>query len=455
MQAAEKILIVDDEESIVKSLTGILEDEGFTPFSAESGEAALAFLERDQPDLVLLDIWLPGIDGIEVLKRIKEQAPGLQVVMMSGHGTIATAVEATKLGAYDFVEKPLSLDKVILAIGRALEMKRLSEENRRLRESLQEDHQILGRSEVVDRLREQIKMAAPADSWILITGENGTGKEYVARNLHRLSLRADRDFIAVNCAAIPEELIESELFGHEKGAFTGAGEKKLGKFELAHRGTLFLDEIADMSLKTQSKILRILQERQFERVGGNETINVDVRVVAATNKNLEELITQNQFRDDLYYRLNVIPIRVPPLRERLEDMPIMVAHFADQLAHTSTTSRKSFSPEALEALSAYSWPGNVRELRNLVERLVIMSPGPQIQLEDIPEEYRAGARTPVRQAFSSANLKDAREEFEREFIAMKLEEHGGNISRTAQVIGISREALHRRIESLGLRQKKS
>jgi len=381
------VMIVDDEPSILKSLRGLLSDEGFEVVTADNGYEALKLIDQESPDLVLLDIWMPGIDGIETLTDIKKDNPHIQVIMITGHGTIETAVRATKLGAYDFIEKPLSIDKVIVAINNALNFRRLEEENRFLRKKTIEKHSIDGRSAPIEALKREIAMAAPTDSYILVTGENGTGKELVARTIHQFSARAEEPIIDVNCAAIPEELIESELFGHEKGSFTGAATKKRGKFELADKGTIFLDEIGDMSLKTQAKILRALQEQRFQRVGGSRTLSVDVRVIAASNKDLKEEIEKNTFREDLYYRLNVIPIHVPPLRDRIDDIAILVDRFLSESAKMNRIRKKKMTPEGLELLATYSWPGNVRELKNLMERLVIMVDADSIQAGDIPPPY--------------------------------------------------------------------
>jgi len=442
---AERILIVDDEESIRRSLAGLLADEGYEAVTARDGDQALAALRADPPPaLVLLDIAMPGRDGLEVLEQIHAIAPDLPVVMMSGHGTIETAVRATKLGAYDFVEKPLSADKLLLTLEHALRHAGLARENRALRAEALRAHEIVGTSEVIRRLKEQIALAAPTNGWVLITGENGTGKELVARQIHLQSRRAERPFVEVNCAAIPEELIESELFGHEKGAFTGAIAQKRGKFELAHTGTIFLDEIADMSLKTQAKILRILQEHKFERVGGTETIEVDVRVIAATNKSLEKEIAAGRFREDLYYRLAVIPFRVAPLRERREDIPVLVSAFAREFCAESGVREKTIQPRAMSLLQSYPWPGNVRELRNLVERLVLMTPGPRIGIDDLPDSIRS---IETRESADGEGLEGARRAFEREYLLARLREHGWNVSRTAEAIGIARESLSRKIRS--------
>ena len=377
------ILIVDDEESICQTLGGILNDEGHAVVAAVSGEEALRLIEEDPPNLVLLDIWLPGMDGIDVLKVIKAGYPRTQVVMMSGHGSIETAVKATKLGAFDFIEKPLSLEKVILVINHAMEMIRLEEENLQLKQKVSHEYELTGQSGPIQDLKEMIGMVAPTNAWILIMGENGTGKELVARSIHRQSRRAQRSFIEVNCAAIPEDLIESELFGHEKGAFTGATAMKRGKFDLANEGTIFLDEVADMSLKAQAKVLRILQEKKFERVGGNKLIPTDVRVLAATNKDLEKEMEEGRFRQDLYYRLNVIPLRIPPLRDRKEDIPLLVDWFIRDSAIKEGEPEKQVTDEAMAILMNYNWPGNVRELKNIIERLMIMTPARMISKCDL------------------------------------------------------------------------
>jgi two-component system nitrogen regulation response regulator NtrX len=445
-----RILIVDDEESIRRSLEGILSDEGFETGAAADGMSALAALRggEEAPDLVLLDIAMPGRDGVDILAEIRQAWPGLPVVMMSGHGTIETAVRATQLGAFDFIEKPLSVEKLLLILRNALDRTRLERENRQLRAESIRAHQILGESAPIKKLKQQIEVAAPTNGWVLITGENGTGKEMVAKQIHLQSKRAEKPFVEVNCAAIPEELIESELFGHEKGAFTGAIAQKRGKFELANEGTIFLDEIADMSLRTQAKILRILQEHKFERVGGTETIDVDVRVIAASNKSLEKEMQEGNFREDLYYRLNVIPFHVPPLRERREDLPILAKAFVGEFCAESGTKRKSITPPAMNRLQAYSWPGNVRELRNLMERLVLMTPGPRIRAEDLPQDLEEREQ---REETEGITLGEARKDFEREFLIARLQENDWNISRTAEGIGIARESLSRKLRSLQIK----
>ncbi len=449
---ARTILVVDDEETIIQSLDGILTDEGYDVVSANSGAVALEKIEEVMPELILLDIWMPGIDGIETLVKIKETNPHLPVVMMSGHGTIETAVKATKLGAYDFIEKPLSLEKVLLCVNNALDYSRLEEEISLLKEKERHKYRITGNSKAIKHLKEQIKVVAPTNAWVLITGENGTGKELVAHTIHRQSGRSNKPMVEVNCAAIPEELIESELFGHEKGAFTGATTMKKGKFDLAHEGTLFLDEISDMSLKAQSKTLRILQEQKFERVGGARTIHVDVRVIAATNKDLETEIEKGNFRDDLYFRLNVIPITVPPLRERVEDIPELVSEFLDEISFRTNLELKEFSQKAIDLLKRYHWPGNVRELKNLVERLVIMTPEKVIQDKDVPPPFNRAmdVKEAHESSFMDGPFKDAKIKFEKAFIARKLREFNGNISQTAEAIGLERSNLHKKIKAYGL-----
>ncbi|CAB5086987.1 Nitrogen regulation protein NtrX [Olavius algarvensis associated proteobacterium Delta 3] len=447
------VLIVDDEPSILKSLRGLLSDEEFEVVTADNGYEALKLIDLESPDLVLLDIWMPGIDGIETLTEIKKENPHIQVIMITGHGTIETAVRATKLGAYDFIEKPLSIDKVIVAINNALNFRRLEEENRFLRKKTIEKHSIDGKSAPVVALKREIAMAAPTDSSILITGENGTGKELVARTIHQFSTRSEQPIIDVNCAAIPEELIESELFGHEKGSFTGAAAKKRGKFELADKGTIFLDEIGDMSLKTQAKILRALQEQKFQRVGGSRTLSVDVRVIAASNKDLKDEIEKNTFRADLYYRLNVIPIQVPPLGDRRDDIPILVDRFFSESAKMNRIRKKTMSPEGLDLLAKYPWPGNVRELKNLIERLVIMVVADTIGAGDIPAPYNPDAGFATVELddkwFHAEDLREARKHFEKAFIQRKLAENDNNVAKTAEAIGVERSYLYKKLKTLG------
>ena len=447
------ILIVDDEPSIVQSLKGLLSDEGFDVMTAPNGYEALKTIESDSPDLVLLDIWMPGMDGIETLKEIKANNPYIQVIIITGHGNVETAVKATKLGAFDLIEKPLSIDKVIVGINNALNFRRLEEENRYLRKKTLAKNSIDGNSPSILTLKQNIAAVAPTDTWVLITGENGTGKELVARTIYQLGHRAEKPFVDVNCAAIPEELIESELFGHEKGAFTGATTKTRGKFEIANEGTIFLDEIGDMSLKTQAKILRVLQEQQFQRVGGSRVLKVDVRVIAATNKDLAVEIQKGTFREDLYYRLNVVPIEVPTLRERKDDIPLLVDHFLNDSAVQNRTRRKHIDPEALAILSAYGWPGNVRELKNLIERLVILLPGEQITADDIPPSYREKSASPCpvkNEYLDIADFKEAKRSFEETYIRVKLQENDGNVSQTARRIGVGRSYLHKKLKQLNV-----
>ena len=469
------ILVVDDEDAILRSLMGVLGDEGFAVQTAKDGETALKLLDAGAPDAMLLDVWMPGMDGLEVLARLREKHARLPVIVMSGHGNIETAVRATKLGAYDFIEKPLSIEKVLLTLGHALERDRLATENEELKSKVERRYRMIGESPAIRALRDQIATVAPSNGWVLIGGENGTGKELIARAIHRESRRASGPFVEVNCAAIPEELIESELFGHEKGSFTGAVGMKRGKFEQAAGGTLFLDEIGDMSLKTQAKILRVLQERKFSRVGGAETIEVDVRVVAATNKDLPAEISAGRFREDLYYRVNVVPFRAPSLRERREDIPLLVSFFLEEFCRDNGRAVKSLAPAALSALLAYPWPGNVRELRNVVERMVILARGSEIGPNDVPEDVRLGAAKAASPAGAAAmttsaadggvavhgagelgtalllpTLREARAAFEKEFLARKLAEFGGNVSRTAEAIGLERTNLHRKMKSYGL-----
>ncbi len=429
------ILIVDDEESICQSLSGILSDEGYKVLTAGSGEDAVKIIEDELPDLVLLDIWLPGMDGIETLKAIKAESPQIPVVMMSGHGTIETAVKATKLGAFDFIEKPLSLDKVVLLIRHALEVVRLEDENTMLRQKFPQDYELTGGSKFILELKEIISIIAPTNAWILIMGENGTGKELVARSIHRKSKRSKKPFIEVNCAAIPEDLIESELFGHEKGSFTGATTTKRGKFDLANEGTIFLDEVADMSQKAQAKILRILQEKKFERVGGTRVIETDVRVLAATNKNLEIEMEEGRFRQDLFYRLNVIPLVIPPLRERKEDIPLLIGYFLEKYCRKMHKDIQGFSSGALNKVLGYDWPGNVRELENAVECAVVMCIDKTISEDLILPSVTAedaGLRP----------LRESRMDFERRYLIQLMEISQGNISRAAKLAGKYRADLY-------------
>jgi two-component system nitrogen regulation response regulator NtrX len=444
----QSILIVDDEAGIRDSLSSILIEEGFAVEAVGSGEECLAHLAKGQVDLVLLDVWLPKMDGLETLERMRQDGHFPMVVMISGHGNIETAVRATKLGAFDFVEKPLSIEKTTQSVRRALEFMRLEVENRRLRQELGERYRVLGESVPMKALRQQIALAAPTNSRVLIYGESGTGKELVAHALYAASLRGRQPFVEVNCAAIPEELIESELFGHVKGSFTGASEDKIGKFEKADNGTLFLDEVGDMSLRTQAKVLRVLEEQRFERVGSNHPTAVNVRVIAATNKKLEEQISKGLFREDLFYRLNVIPFTVPALRERVEDIPILTRHFLTEFAAAYGRKPKEISDAALAVLARYSWPGNVRELRNLIERLMITCPHSRIDPLHLPPELFRGIPTVASRP--NATLHEARNAYEREFILRKLSENEWNMTRTAIALGLERSHLYRKMKSLGI-----
>ena len=452
-----KVLIIDDEEAIRSSLKMIFEYEGYDCVLAANGPAALKIAEKEVPDLVFLDIKMPQMDGMEVLKKLKAAEGSPPVVILSGHGNIKTAVEATKLGAFDFIEKPPESDRILLVARNALSQKRLTDENRRLKLSFDERYRMEGESAALQKVWDDVRRAAPTNATVLITGESGVGKELVARAIHRNSNRRDEAFIQVNCAAIPEELIESELFGHEKGSFTGATEKQIGKFELAHKGTIFLDEVGDMSQRTQAKVLRVLQEGEVERIGSQKTIKVDVRVIAATNKNLEEAIEKGDFREDLYFRLSVIPIRVPPLRERSEDIPPLVEHFLAQFSAENNIRRKTVTPEAMAVLKRHPWRGNVRELKNTIERLLIMVPQDQITPEHLadvlrraPESGGAGGAA----AEPPGSLKDFKESAERTFLVQKLRESRWNISATAAAIGTPRSNLYKKLEHYGISQEK-
>jgi two-component system nitrogen regulation response regulator NtrX len=448
------VLVVDDEPGIRQSLSGVLEDEGYSVQASESGEACLERLERQPCELVFLDVWLPGMDGMATLARIQEIpfAERPVVVMISGHGNIETAVRATKLGAFDFLEKPLSIQKVSVVAKNALDHRRLQLENSRLKEGAESKYRIIGESVPMKALRQQLGLMAGTNGRVLIYGESGTGKELVAHAIHALSGRTAEPFIEVNCAAIPEELIESELFGHSKGSFTSAHETKIGKFQKADGGTLFLDEVGDMSLRTQSKVLRALEEQRFEPVGAAESIQVDVRVVAATNKNLEEEIERGNFREDLFYRLNVIPFHVPPLRDRVEDISLLADYFLNEFTTAYGRRPKELTPEAYRLLHEYHWPGNVRELRNLMERIVILNPQVRIDARHIPLSFsrRPAVERPVDRF---ASLQEVREAVEREYILKKLEETNGNVTRTAELLGLERSNLYRKMKTLGIGPK--
>ena len=468
-----RILVVDDEAEIRRSVRMILEYEGFEVLEASSGPDGVALAERESPDLVFLDIKMPGMDGLDALQRIKASNEALPVVIISGHGTVSTAVEATKAGAFDFIEKPLTTERVLVTIRNALDRTRLADENRSLKRAVEVRHQMVGESPGLRQVWDSIKRASPTNATVLLLGESGVGKELVARSIHRNSLRSRDRFVQVNCAAIPEELIESELFGHEKGSFTGATEKQIGKFEQADRGTIFLDEVGDMSPKTQAKVLRVLQEGEVERLGSARTIKVDVRVIAATNKNLEDAIQRGEFREDLFFRLNVIPIQVPPLRERRDDIPLLVQHFARRTSDEHNLKPKRFDPRATEALQRYRWRGNIRELRNTVERLMIMAPGDLVHVEDLPAEVRGDSPSrpmpsePVAAAQPGATapgisssptpapgtLREFKEAAERAFLVDKLRENNWNISKTAEALDTPRSNLYKKLEQYGIKQE--
>jgi two-component system nitrogen regulation response regulator NtrX len=447
---AQRILVVDDEESIRSSLQRLLEYKGYETQSAEDGPRALELLGEKSFDVVLLDIKMPRMDGIEVLQRIRDSRADASVVMVSAHGTIETAVECTKKGAFDFLEKPLDQERLLVTVRNAIAQRQLVRRNRELQRTHPGRDQMVGHSEALQEIRETIDRVARTDARLLIVGENGTGKELVARAVHEKSRRTAESFVEVNCAAIPEELIESELFGHVKGSFTGAIANRDGKFEQADRGTLFLDEIGDMSLAAQAKVLRVLQEGKFEKVGGNETRLVDVRVIAATNKDLLAEARKGAFREDLYYRLNVVPLLVPPLRQRREDIPMLVEYFLGRVADSLGQRPKTVAPETMEVLLRHSWPGNVRELRNLVERMVILSRGECIQVSEIFLERDAAPRSELDELFAHSTFQMFKEDAERRFLIRKLAENEGNVSRTARALEMQRSNLYKKIEKYGL-----
>jgi two-component system nitrogen regulation response regulator NtrX len=453
-----RILVIDDEAAIRDTMRMILEYDGHEALTAGSGQEGLEIAERESLDLVFLDIKMPGLDGLEVLSRLRATNETLPVVIVSAHGSATTALEAGRLGAFRFLEKPPSKDYVLDAVREGLELGTLRRENRSLRSALETRHQLVGESAAIRRVLDQVRRAAPTNATVLILGESGVGKELVARAIHRDSLRSRERFVQVNCAAIPEELIESELFGHERGAFTGATEKQIGKFELADRGTIFLDEIGDMSAKTQAKVLRVLQEGEVERLGSSKTAKVDVRVIAATNKDLEEEIGEGRFREDLFYRLSVIPIQVPPLRERTEDIPALVRHFVGVLSREINRRPARFSQAALEALGAARWRGNIRELRNVVERLLIMSPGEVIEADDVRAVVRSDGRSPSAVPAGGgsrpATLREFKEGSERAFLVERLREFGWNISKTAEVIDTPRSNLYKKLEQYQISQER-
>ncbi len=442
-----KILLIDDEKSIRDSLRGILEDEGFEVKEAESGESAIEIMRKERFDAILLDVWLPGMDGIEVLKNIREREDNCPVIMISGHANIETAVKATKIGAYDFLEKPLSSERVLLTIKNALKQRKLEEENILLKEKVKAKYAMIGESRAIKEIKQLIEDIAPTNGRVLITGENGTGKELVARLIHEKSLRRHKRFAEINCAAIPDDLIESELFGYVKGAFTNALKDKKGKFLLADGGTLFLDEIGDMSLKTQAKVLRVSEEQKFEPLGSTESISIDTRIIAATNKDLQLEIHKGTFREDLFFRINVIPIHVPPLRERKEDIPLLAKHFLEEFSEEYGKRPKEFTSSAMEKLTTYSWPGNVRELRNLIERLVIIVKEDKIDAKDI--NLPGEAKRTV-DSFFDLKFFEAKEIFERNIILKHLMDNNWNIAKTAKSLGLERTTLYKKMKSLGI-----
>jgi two-component system nitrogen regulation response regulator NtrX len=454
-----RILVIDDEAAIRDSLRMTLEYEGYEFVGAATGQEGLALAERDTPDLVILDVKMPGMDGIEVLDRLRGLNETLPVVVISGHGTISTAVEATKKGAFDFIEKPFASERVLVSLRNALDQRRLRDENRSLKKAVEVRHQMIGESGALRQVMAAVARAAPTNATVLIQGESGVGKELVARTIHRNSLRSRERFIQVNCAAIPEELIESELFGHEKGSFTGATEKQIGKFEQADRGTIFLDEVGDMSAKTQAKVLRVLQEGEVERLGSARTIKVDVRVIAATNKNLEEEIEKGTFREDLYFRLAVIPVQVPPLRERAEDIPPLVRHYMEYFARENNVRPKRITPAALDVLQRHRWKGNIRELRNTVERLMIMTAGDTIDVADLPDVVRSpasvgrGGSGLDSEAARGGTLREFKDNTERAYLVTKLRENGWNISKTAEAIDTPRSNLYKKLEQYQISQE--
>ena len=447
--------MIDDDAGIRESMRMPLEYEGYEYAAAASAEEGLAAIQRESPDIVFLDIKMPGMDGLDALSRIKALDESLPVVMISAHGNAQVGMDATKRGADDFIEKPFGAERLLVTIRNVLSQRRLRDENRTLKRAAEARYQMVGESPALRQIGDAIKRAAPTNATVLILGESGVGKELVARAIHRNSLRSRERFIQVNCAAIPEELIESELFGHEKGSFTGATEKQIGKFEQADRGTIFLDEVGDMSAKTQAKVLRVLQEGEVERLGSSRTIKVDVRVIAATNKNLEEEIEKGNFREDLFFRLSVIPIRVPPLRDRGEDIPALVRHFADLFSREHNRRPQRFTAAALDHMQRSRWKGNIRELRNTVERLIIMTPGDSIDVEDLRDIVRIDTRpaAPDNDKPSPATLREFKEVAERQFLVEKLRENAWNISKTAEIIGTPRSNLYKKLEQYGISQE--
>jgi two-component system, NtrC family, nitrogen regulation response regulator NtrX len=448
---SESILIVDDERGIRESLSAVLRDEGFSADAVESGEECLKAIARRAYGCVLLDVWLPGLSGLETLQQMRDANSDVAVVIISGHGNVETAVRATKLGAFDFIEKPLSIEKTVLTVRNALRQRQLERANAEMAAELKEEYEMVGESVAMRALRKQIAVVAPTDGRVLISGESGAGKELVARAIHAQSRRAAAPFIEVNSAAIPEELIESELFGHVKGSFTGATAAKKGKFELADGATLFLDEVSDMSANVQAKVLRVLEEQRFEPVGSNTPISVDVRIVAATNKRLDEEIEKGTFRSDLFFRLNVIPFEVPPLRERIEDVPLLIDHFNRRFAKAYGKKPKVFDPDVIGVMQRYSWPGNIRELRNTIERVVIMHQNHRVAVTNLPA---FGESEPPASSYRFPSFKEASDAYHREFIQRKLDEAEGNVSRAAELMGIDRSHLYRRMRALGIKAER-
>jgi two-component system nitrogen regulation response regulator NtrX len=446
-----RLLIVDDEKNIRRTLRMILEGEKFSVSDCGSAEEALRMMQEEASDVLLLDIKLPGMDGMELLSRVRKDWPAVEVIMISGHATIHDAVEATRLGAYDVLEKPLDRDRVLLSVHNCLEKVKLAKQLSKLQSQIDERYQIIGQSQALYQLFEEIKKVAPTSGRVMITGESGTGKELVARAIHKLSKRTDGAFVKVNCAAIPAELIESELFGYERGAFTGATGRKKGQFELANGGTLFLDEIGDMSQNAQAKVLRVLQTGELTHVGGERTIQVDVRVIAATNKDLSSAVAAGTFRDDLYFRLNVVPLHCPALRERLDDIPLLTAKFVEEFCAENGFRPKELEPGVVLKLRRYHWPGNVRELKNVTERMVIMS-GERITPENVPDYIDGGEAAVDVKQYNGMSLKELRDEIERDYVQAKLKEYSWNITRTAEALGIERTNLHKKIKQLGIKK---
>lgn len=448
-----KILIIDDELPIREVLSATLKDEGHQVQTAHDADSGIEAMRSFQPEVVFLDIWMPGsLDGIEVLTTARKHFPNIEFVMISGHGTIETAVKATKLGAWDFIEKPLSMDKILICISNILQYQQERDEKEALLSRLRRSIALIGEAPKMIALKQMIARVAPTQSWVLLMGENGSGKALVAQNIHYMSTRAGRPFVEVACGNLPEDLIETDLFGYEKGAFPGAEKAQKGKLELASGGTLFLDEVADLSLKAQERLLRVLQERRFQRVGGHELIPIDVRVIAATGENLEQLIGQGKFREDLYHRLNVVPFNVPALREHPEDIPALVSHFSDSVAKDGRFPRKEFSPKALEAMLEYAWPGNVLELKNFLERVYILTPGEFVDVHDLRFAGLAVGGGSSNTDFNT--FREARAAFEKDFLLAKIQENNGNISRTAEMIGLERSYLHRKIKAFGIETQK-